>query len=190
MVFVIGVTGTIASGKETLAQMLALGLGAKKFGFSEVLDEELTRLGKPLSRPNQRELASEMRMKQGPGVWARRLVERISKEQGYAVVEGFRNPLEVKEFYSSFGKNFMLVSIDAKFSVRFKRAKQRAKEGEKKTEKEFKDTDERERGKEEPFYGHNIDGCMALADYKIINEGTLNGLKTQANLIMEKARKL
>ena len=190
MVFVVGVVGTIASGKDTLADLVAVGLGGKRFGFSQVIDEELARKGREVTRPNQRDLANSVRRREGPGAWAKILADRVAIQEGYAVAEGFRNPMEIKEFYADFGKKFVLVAIDAKLSIRFKRATERAKEGEKKTLQEFKDIDAREKGKGEEFYGHNIDGCMALADYAVINNGSFEDLKRQAGLVVEKVKRL
>jgi len=190
MVVVVGVTGTIASGKDLFAELLAKELGARRFGFSEVIDCELTKRKMPITRPNQRQLANELRKEQGGGVLAKMLALRVSKEKEFAVVQGFRNLLEVEEFRFAFGKKFVLIAVDAAFLIRFKRARDRAKPGEKKTLGEFKEVDARERGKEEAHYGHNIDACMALADYNFENDGTLEDLLATAKSFAEKARKL
>ena len=190
MTVVIGVVGTIASGKDVFADLVAARLAAVRFSFSQAIDKELKARKIAVSRPTQRQLANDLRALEGPGVWAKRIVEEMAFAEGYAVVEGFRNPLEVKEFYATFGKRFILVAVDAKVSTRFERAKARAKPGDYKTFEEFKEVDAKERGKGETFYGHNIDGCIALADYAVINNGSLDDLKRQADLVVEKARKL
>jgi dephospho-CoA kinase len=75
-----------------------------------------------------------------------------------------------------FGKDFVLIVVDAPREIRFRRLLERKKEEDPKTFEEFLEIDETDLGKNQPEYGHNVEECLKLADYLIINDGSINEL--------------
>jgi dephospho-CoA kinase len=102
------------------------------------------------------------------------------------IIDGIRNPGEVEYLKKKFGKNFVLIAVDAPKELRFKRLLERKKEGDPKTFEEFNEIDETDNGKNQPEYGQRVGECLKLADYLIINDGSLDEL----NKKLEKISKL
>ena len=63
---IIGLTGRIGAGKETLTQFLR-EKGFKYLETSKLLTEELEKRGLPITRKNQQDLGDELRQKAGAG---------------------------------------------------------------------------------------------------------------------------
>jgi dephospho-CoA kinase len=131
-----------------------------------------------------REVAHDLRMKNGRGVLAKLLSQKILKELNKSkdfnlvvVIDAIRNPEEVNVFKKEMKSKFFLVAITAPIELLIERLSRRARYDESKEVIKEKDKARvmliKELGKDEPSYGHNVNKCISDADYIIDNSGTI-----------------
>lgn len=181
---IIGLTGTLSSGKGAVAEFL------KKKGFIYLsLSDELRILAKSmgieLTRTNLQDLGNKMRAEKGKGYLAELIVEKInSNKYEKVVVDGIRNPGEVNVLKKL--QNFYLVAVDAPSDVRFDRISKRGRENDPKYWDEFVMVDNRDRGIGELAHGQAVEECMKMANYFINNNAGIKELEENVNILLSK----
>lgn len=170
---IIGLTGPICAGKDETAKILA-NMGFESLSLSFEIREAMKKAGIALTRDNIQNFGDEMRRREGTGVWARRVIAKMRDGKNY-VVNSIRHPGEVEEFRGLNG--FHLVKIDAPKRLRFARMVKRARENDPATFEQFQMVELKDLGIGQPDYGQQHAQCFALADYTIVNEGTLEKLR-------------
>ena len=174
---IIGITGTLASGKTSVRDFFLSRFPSSYFiSLSEIIKEELLKEGKELKRENFIEKGNELRKKYGAQILVEVASLTFPTTRDLIIIDGIRNPGEVKYLKEKFGKDFILIAVDAPKEIRFKRLLERGKEGDPKTFEEFEKMDEADNGKGQPEYGQRVGECLKLADYLIINDGTIEEL--------------
>lgn len=180
---VIGLTGTLASGKGVVSEYF------KERGYVYLsLSDELRALarerGIELTRENLQNLGDEMRAKEGVGFLAKLVVKRI-KENNYekAIVDGIRNPGEIIELKKL--SDFILIAVDAPRELRFKRILERNREKDPRIWDEFVLVDSRDRGIGQISTGQAVEECMKEANYNLINSGSLDEVNKKVKEIYE-----
>jgi len=163
---IIGVTGRIAAGKETLTDFLRKK-GFIYFESSKLLIEELGRRGLEINRWNMQNLGDELREKDGPGALMKMFLKKTEFEKDY-IFDSLRNSGEA-EFLKNNVKDFILIAVDASQEIRFKRMIKRNKPTDPKTWEEFLKIDNRDYFDENNVFGQQVRECMNIADFKIIN---------------------
>lgn len=179
---IIGVTGTIGSGKGVFSKMLAEE-GFVRLAFGDVVREEAERRGLGIGRDTLQNLGYSLREEIGVGVWAKRLIEKIENGRDY-VIDGFRYPDQVEEFLKLGG--FALVAVDALERNRYERLKARGREGYPQTIEEFTDMDERDLVGYRNGNGQDTRGCFEMAGYYVHNNGTLDSLRVESQSMLER----
>lgn len=181
---IIGLTGTLASGKGVISEFL------KKKGFVYLsLSNELREIAREnnieLNRKNLQDLGNKLRNEKGPGVLADLVVNKIINQKYInAVVDGLRNPAEIKSLKSL--KNFFIIAVDAPKELRFKRIQERARENEKNIEyEEFLKADSRDLG-EDDENGQQVRKCMDLADFILINDSSMGETNKKLDELYDK----
>ncbi len=184
---IIGLTGTLASGKGTVADVL------KREGFvylslSDELREILKENSIELSRKNLQDWGNRMREENGPEYLAVRVTDKMRK-MGCArfVVDGIRNPAEIEHLRKM--RNFFLIAVDAPQETRFRRIRERAREDAPTAWEEFLRQDERDRGVGEASTGQGVERCMSKADYLIGNEGSVEKVSEKVHEIISELGK-
>jgi len=176
---IIGITGTLASGKTSVKDFFLSRFSSSYFvSLSEIIKEELLKEGKELKRENFVEKGNELRKRYGNHVLAEVATLTLPREieNCIVIIDGIRNPGEVEYLREKFGKDFVLIGVDAPRELRFKRMLERRKEGDPQTYQEFLEMDERDMGKNQPEYGQNVEACLKLVDYLIINDKSVEDL--------------
>ena len=176
---IIGVTGTHASGKDTVAEYICEKYNLKSYSTSDEVRYEATKEGMDHSRASLFVVANKIRSQFGTGELARRALEH-SKDD-VALVTGIRNVGEID--YLKEHTNFYLISVDAAIEARYERARKRDRVGDGKTLEEFRAGEEKEMYQSE--VGQQLIPCMRLADYFIINNGTLEELRGRTDEVMK-----
>lgn len=166
---VIGLTGPNASGKGEVAKLLAEA-GFTEHSLSDIVREAAAERGLEASRDNLIAVGVHLRVEEGPGVLAARILPRL---QGRAVVDSIRGPAEVARLRTL--PRFILLGIDAPVSLRFERALKRGRLGDGASLEEFVRKEERENSEVET--GQQLRRTLALADRVIRNDGTLDELR-------------
>ncbi len=119
-------------------------------------------------------LMLKIRKEQGPAVVAVETIARIRRESPPRVcVEGLRSIEEVDLFRSEFS-DFFVIAIHSSPRTRFARLISRARRDDTKSSEVFSERDRRE-----IIVG--LGGVIALADFAIINEGSIEELKSHAS---------
>lgn len=179
---IIGLTGPIGSGKGTVVEILNK-LGFSNITFSDILRDELKKRDIEITREALREVGNEIRLNEGSEALSKKIISKI-KEQGgkYWVIDGFRNPAEIKEFRQF--TDFILLGINAGLEARWERTDKRAREHSPKTFEEFKKVDARDKGVGQEDYGQQGDACFKMADAYIMNNGTVEELEAKVKKLI------
>lgn len=166
---IVGLTGRIAAGKETLTSFLR-ERGFTYLETSKLLSEELTKRGLEITRTNQQNLGDEWRREHGPGALMKIFLERIDPKKDY-IIDSLRNHHEV-EFLKGCGVKCFVIAVDAPQRLRFERIIKRGKPSDPKTWEEFLVTDNRDFDSGDNM-GQNVRKCMEMADFTIVNDDNL-----------------
>lgn len=172
---VIGIVGPHGSGKTEVAKAISrFGVPCVRMG--DVVWEGVKRRGQRITEANVAKVANEIREKDGPGAVAKLCIPSIKargKGKRAVIVDGIRGAAEVKEFRRAFGKNFHLLAVQAGEQTRYSRIASRGREDDAGTREGFMGKDRRE-------LGWGLEEALALADFTIVNEGTLDELHGRA----------
>ena len=163
--YILGLTGTNAAGKGTVASFLQ-SKGYTYHSLSDALRNEAEHRGMGVSRKELTQLGQQLREEEGPGVLASRSIPEL--QDGLHVVDSIRHPKEVNILRSN--GHFLLLAIDADPKLRFERANKRGRDENAKTLNEFMAQEQKEFSKKET--AQQIHNTMRLADETILNEGT------------------
>lgn len=161
----IGLTGTNGAGKGEAAAYF-VKKGFHYISLSDLIREELIKRGEEVSRNNLIKIGNELRKKYGPDILARMVMKKIKEK---AVIDSIRNPKEVDFFRKQ--ENFIFLAIDAPAELRYKRTRKRGRDESASNLKEFIQKEEEEMSNREK--GQQLRTCMNMADYTIINDGSL-----------------
>jgi len=182
---IIGLTGTKASGKGILSEILK----EKGFAYSSTSDrvreEAIERGIKNHTINDLQDIGNELREKYGPGILAKKTMEKLQEKGDVcdAVIDGIRNPGEIEELRK---QNAVIIAVDAPQNQRFDRLIERARASDPTSWEGFLQMEERDAGRGENNSGQQTVKCMEMADYRIINDGTLEELKTKIEYLLMK----
>lgn len=177
---IIGIVGTICSGKSVFSEMLQKA-DFTRLSFSDEVREEVRKRNIPIERKLLQDIGNEMREKYGADYWAKRVISKMQKGKNY-VVEGIRNPGEIEALRKLNG--FVLMGVDAPIEKRIDWIKKREKDSDPKTEKEIMMIDARDRGIGEASSGQQTEACFRMADIVMMNNSSLEELKRKADVLM------
>ena len=179
---VIGLTGTLGSGKGVVKDILSKKLGYEVVTLSEIIKEELKKRGKEVTRKNLQDMGNELRKRFGNDILVKLALKKCKGKN--LIIDGIRNVDEINHLRKKFGKKFLLIGIDAPLEIRFKRIRKRGRKGDPKTWKEFIKADERDR-KEKKTYGQQVEKCLGKADFLLINDCSLKELEKLIEELIE-----
>ncbi|MEW5995856.1 MAG: AAA family ATPase, partial [Candidatus Zixiibacteriota bacterium] len=172
---VVGLVGLQGSGKTEVVKAMA-EFDAPSVRMGDVVWQEIRRRGLKINEKNVAEVANEFRAQDGMGAIAKRCIPLINekgKGKRAVLVDGIRGIAEVDEFRKVFGEDFSLISVWATETTRHSRISSRVREDDARGIESFRAKDRRE-------LSWGLGEAMALADYLIVNEGTLAELRKSA----------
>ena len=178
---IIGLTGTFAAGKDTVAEYLG-EKGFEHYSCGDQIREIAAERGLEPTRDVLRELGNELRDTKGSEFLARRIIEQKAKTDKVAI-SGIRQPGEIK-YLRGLGK-FYLIAVDAPVEIRFERMSERSREGDPKTLEEMVDKERQEMESASPN-AQKIHECMELADALVINDGNREQLDRKVDEVLKK----
>lgn len=177
---IIGITGKIGSGKDTVANIL-MKQGYEHISLSDFLREDLKRQKKPITRQNLIEHGSNIRKELGAQILAERAYSKIKTTN--CVITSIGRTEEV-EFFKE--KNIKIIYVDATQKIRFERIKQRKRENDPQKFTEFKKLEKIEsQGKNQT---RNLDAIKKKADIILTNNTTLTALNKKIKEITKHTR--
>lgn len=177
---ILGLVGSLASGKDTTKKYLAEKYKAKDCRFSTILRDVLNRITVPVSRENMQSLSTILRANFGENLLAKAIANDAAKlDADIVVVDGVRRPTDIEHLVKL--PNFSLIKIDANPKIRYERmVKRNENEGDdKKTFEQFMKDHEAEADSLIPV-------VMESAKYSIDNSGSFEDLYKQIDEIIKK----
>jgi len=182
----IGLTGSLCSGKGTIAKHL-IDLGFHHQVLSDRIREEIRSRGQEITRTLLQDVGNELRNTHGGAVLAERTAQLLIGVEGNIVIDGVRNPDEIIYLRNILGGN--IIGVDAPREKRLEwylaRAKERGEDGT--TAEEFKIHDDRDFGIGEPGSGQQVGKCLGMADVLLWNEGPKADLYRECDLFLRES---
>jgi len=178
---VMGIVGLPGSGKSEVAKALAK-FDVPSVRMGDVVWNELKRRSQNITEANVGKLSNEFRKEEGMGAIAKRcvpLIEDSGKGKKAIVVDGIRGIAEVEEFRKSFGKNFRAIGVWSSQETRYLRIASRKRADDTITKESFREKDQRE-------LSWGLGDAIAMADFMILNEGNIGGLREKTEEIFKK----
>lgn len=177
---ILGLVGSLASGKETTKKYLVEKYSAKDCRFSTILRDILERVAIANSRENLQKLSTVLRANFGEDLLAKAIAMDASKlDADIVVIDGVRRFTDIEHLKDL--PNFILVKIDADPKIRYERMKLRNENAgdNQKTFEEFTEDHNKEADRQIPE-------VMKSAKFSIENSGSFEDLYHQIdNLVKE-----
>jgi dephospho-CoA kinase len=182
---IIGITGTLGSGKGTVVDYLVKEEGFVHYSVREFLLEEMKRLGMPENRDSMTTLANRLRAAYGPAYITDQLYEQASENMEDCVIESIRTPGEIKSLRRK--QDFYLFAVDADPAKRYERIKKRGSETDMVSYEQFLANEKREMDSDDPNK-QNLSKCIEMADYSIKNNGSIERLLNKVKRVMKEIK--
>lgn len=176
---IIGLTGKNGAGKGVAADFLKES-GYIYYSLSDVLREEMTKQGVPISRESLIKFANETRTTYGPSILAEKILAKLDPDKNY-VIDSIRNPFEVEALRKR--KDFHLIVIEADPKTRFERIKARARENDSVTYEDFLKIETAEAGSRNPS-SQQLNRTQELADAAVDNNTTVDEFREQIKQVL------
>ncbi len=177
---ILGISGEIASGKDTVGKYIAKQYNASSIRFSQPLRDILDRLYFDQNRENMAKLSLYVRKAFGEDIFSRVILTEAKKsESTLVVVDGIRRYSDIVHLENE--THFYLVYVETSAEARYKRLIQRRQNTDDmmKTEVQFEKDALLETEKQ-------IRDLKERADFVINNDGTLEELYAQVDQIVKK----
>lgn len=177
---VITFVGMPGAGKSTLVDYLE-EKGIPNVYFGGITLDEVKARGLEINPDNEKIVREDLRAKEGPGVYAKRIIAKIddlaNKGHETVVADGLYSWTEYKIFKEHYGDNALIIAITAPRKVRHTRLANRP----------VRPLTEEEVSKREYAEIENIEkgGPIANADYTLTNNGTPEELIAQLHSIID-----
>ncbi len=171
------ITGMPGAGKSEIAAAFS-SAGFPVITMGDVIREETLKRGLEPNPQNTGTVMLELRAIDGPGAVAKRCIERLRLDQHPTVViEGCRSIAEI-EVFEEFCENIRIVCVHASPRTRYERLRNRGRCDAPLDWVSFRERDLRE-------ISVGLGGVIALSDYMIINEGTIDELFEKVQQIVK-----
>ena len=180
---IIGITGTLGAGKGTMVDYLVQKRGFAHFSVRSYLQREMKKRNMPNNRDSMTSLANELRAKYSPSYITDELYKEAIESGEHCIIESIRTPGEIDSLQQK--GSFFLFAVDAQAQVRYNRIKLRASATDDISFDTFKSNEAREMNNEDPNK-QNLKKCIAMADYRFDNNGSLEQLQQKTELVIEK----
>ena len=169
---VIAIVGMAGAGKSEVSRVFE-SKGYSKIRFGDVTDEELQKQGLPLNEENERRMREALRQKYGMEAYAMLNLTKIDLaiKTAPVVVDGLYSWEEYTFLSNYYRQNFRVVAVWSSPATRYARLSQRPVRPLKLEEAYGRDESE--------IVNLNKGGPIAMADFTIVNEGSLRDLEKE-----------
>lgn len=178
---VIGLIGTIGAGKDTVSDYIRDSYGYEVITMGDLVREVAKERGIEPNRENLTNIQKEHVEKYGGDFWIKKVVERI-RSSGWkkAIINGIRRPVDAEVAKKAFGKDMIMVLVDADTKVRFSRLQKRGRVGDPRTLEEF------HRQEQSEFERFDFKRTLDYVEHTIRNNGTLEDLNKNTDALLKK----
>ena len=174
---VVSIVGMTGSGKSEVAGVFEKS-GFIRIRFGDITDEEIKKRGLELAEKNERYIRELLRQEYGMPAYAKLNLPRIDSARKHSdvVVDGLYSWEEYTFLKDYYGKDFYVVAVWASPKTRYARLSSRLNR-----RLTVEEASSRDRAELENI---NKGGPIAMADFTIINESSLENLKKEARKII------
>ena len=145
-----------------------------------MIRDHLAVRGEDPTRENMIRTGNQLREAGGPGALATHIIAKLDVTKRI-VVDSIRNPVEVEVLRGLVG--FALLEVTAPESVRFERIKARGRIGDPTDIATFRELEQRELTGDPT--GQQLVATAALADHRVVNDGSLDVLHRALSALIE-----
>lgn len=186
---IIGVVGMTGSGKSKVSDYLV----SKGFSFlrlGQITLDIVKERGLEPKEENERPIREEMREKHGMAAYAVLNIPKIDelrKDNTNIVLDGLYSWEEYLEFKKAYGNEFLCLAVYSSPKERYSRLENRTFDPAKDKDMRFRPTTAVESQSRDYAEIENLHkaGPIAMADYTIINDGTIEELENRAKVFLE-----
>ncbi len=171
------VAGMPGSGKSLFVKIAVEKYGLPTYTMGDVIREDAVKMFGIVNQYTMLETSRRVRQIYGPGYVASKIIQKIRREEKTVLIDGVRSLDEVKVF-RKYGET-VIVAIHASPRTRFERLRKRGREGDPSTWEEFVRRDYME-------LSFGIGDVIALADYMIVNEGSIDETLRNIENVLDK----
>jgi dephospho-CoA kinase len=174
---VVAIVGMAGAGKSEVAKVFEEH-GFKKVRFGDITDEELKKRGLEISEENERFIRQQLRKDHGMAAYAQLNLPTVDNilESSNVVVDGLYSWEEYILLREYYGEQFTVVAIWSSPATRHGRLAHRAERPLTTEEADSRDKSEIE--------NINKGGPIAMADYTIVNEASLEELEKETERVL------
>jgi len=178
---VASIVGMAGSGKSEVAREFEEH-GFIRIRFGDVTDDEIKKRGLELNEKNERYIRELLRQELGMSAYAQLNLPRIDSalKNAGVVIDGLYSWEEYKFLKDRYGENFYAVAVWSSPETRYARLNGRARRKLTAEEANSRDWSEIE--------NINKGGPIAMADFTIKNESSLEDLRKEAERIISRLR--
>lgn len=176
---IVAIVGMAGSGKSEVARIFEEN-GFTRIRFGDITDGEVKRRGLELNEKSERYVREILRQEHGMAAYARLNLPRIdvALKHSSVVIDGLYSWEEYTFLKNQYRKDFFTVAVWASPQIRYARLTGRPNRHLTLEEAASRDTAEIE--------NVNKGGPIAMADFTIINESSLDNLKKEVERIISK----
>lgn len=180
---IIGITGTLGSGKGTIVDYLVQQKGYAHFSVRAYLLEEIRKRKLPKNRDSMVVVANELRKNNSPSFITDQLYEQSLEQNKNAIIESIRTPGEAESLRTK--GEFYLFAVDADPKIRYARIKLRNSETDHIDFNTFIANEKREMTATDPNK-QNLKKCREMADFVFLNDGSRDDLFQEVKQVIHK----
>ena len=180
---IIGITGTLGAGKGTIVEHVKDVYGFSHQSVREFIAKEIEKRGLPVNRDTLTEVANDLRATHHSAYIVEELYQHAATLNQNAIIESVRTEGEIKTLKDK--PNFYLFAVDADVKLRYDRIKQRKSATDMITFEKFQTDEAREMNSSDPAK-QNLKYCIEHSDYVFSNNGTVEDLYEQVDIVMKK----
>lgn len=176
---IVSIVGMAGAGKSEVARVFEES-GFTRVRFGDITDIELKKRGLPLTEANERYVRELLRKEHGMAAYALLNLPRIDAalQQSAVVIDGLYSWEEYICLKNYYGAGFYIVAVWASPKTRYARLLSRPERRLTEAEAVSRDSSEVE--------NLNKGGPIAMADFTIINESTLQNLEKKAREVISR----
>ena len=178
---VVSIVGMAGAGKSEVAGIFEQS-GFIRIRFGDMTDEEIRKRGLELNEKNERYIREHLRKEYGMSAYAMLNLSRIdlARKQSDVVIDGLYSWEEYTFLKTNYGEGFCVVAVWASPRVRYARLTDRPNRRltrEKATNRDKAEVENINKG-----------GPIAMADFTIINESSLENLMKETQKIISRVK--
>ncbi len=187
---IVCVTGLCGSGKSEVSERFVKN-GFAYLRFGQITLDEIKKRGLEVKEENEKKIREEFRKKRGMAAFAILNIPQIEKflKQGKNVLcDGLYSWSEYKELKNRYGNDLTVIAVYGSPKTRYGRLTGRGSRHKKDLNLKYRSFSEEEAKARDYAEIENIEkaGPIAMADFTIVNEGSLEELRRQTDKTLEK----